>query len=400
MSATTMHPEPHATAHDRPRRGLDLPASVSITWALAGGMLLGGAGVAALQFADRMRPGLMLAAATMTFVIGALLGFGNGALLGFFGRPEAQTKTDALKSEFHGLLYLGPALLIGWLLTGWIAAMPLALHTGSAIGAVISGMAWFALLAVLYAAASTGMRALLNAYRRWPQHTAGTFVVFAVLAALLVIFLTNQPVAWFGGRRITTIGAVALAFALTFWVYGPLVTVALAVAQRSGLLRAFGGEHRVRRALASVGLAVAAGLAVTVISLPFYGAPPALPTGAERMGLWTAIGVAVAHAVSEELFVRLIVLTAAFVVASRLLPTHRHWAIGIAIAVATAADLAIHAPAIASLGLPGIAMGVAFTVVHVAIPAVLFGILYLRRGIGTAVGAHAIGDVALILLAV
>jgi hypothetical protein len=52
------------------------------------------------------------------------------------------------------------------------------------------------------------------------------------------------------------------------------------------------------------------------------------------------------------------------------------------------------------LGLPGVGVFAAFVTVRMAIPAVLFGYLYYRRGLGSAVAAHLTADAAILLLAV
>ena len=72
MNATTTNrPEAAAKAPAAPKRELELPALVAIMWSLAGGMLLGGAGVALRMFAGQMSAHLMLVATSTLFVIGA-----------------------------------------------------------------------------------------------------------------------------------------------------------------------------------------------------------------------------------------------------------------------------------------------------------------------------------------
>ena len=70
-----------------------------------------------------------------------------------------------------------------------------------------------------------------------------------------------------------------------------------------------------------------------------------------------------------------------------------------AIGVATVADLLLHWPDMSALGLPGTSSVVAYAVARMAIPAIMFGYLYWRRGLGTAVAAHAAAGAAVGLLA-
>ena len=123
-----------------------------------------------------------------------------------------------------------------------------------------------------------------------------------------------------------------------------------------------------------------------------------LPTDIERLGLWPALALAVSTAVTEELLLRLFVFTAVFVVAYRNLPDAR-WAPAAALGVASLADLVLHVPALAAFGLPSTGAIVAYVVARLILPALLFGWLYWRRGLGTTVGAHATANVAVGLLA-
>ena len=112
-----------------------------------------------------------------------------------------------------------------------------------------------------------------------------------------------------------------------------------------------------------------------------------------------AMGLALANAVTDELFLRLFVFTAALAIAVRFLSRDRTWAVWVAIGVATVADLLLHWPDMVALGLPGASAVVAYTLARMAIPAVIFGYLFWRRGLGTAVAAHAAAGAAVGLLA-
>ena len=396
-------PIAHGPKATVPSRGLDLPAAVAISWSLAGGMLLGGAVVVAMILTDRLSGHLLLMASATMFAIGAVLGMVHGVILGIVGRPEGTTPRQAWSAMVHGLLYLVPALLLGWLIAGWVAAMPMALNGGHVVAAVISAFAWVGMLLTVYFAGSTGLHALTLAYRRWPDRLPGTVMVGATLAALIVAFAVEPPTIWFTDIRLTMPGAILLALAATFWFYGPIITVSLSVLRKAlplfpaswVLIRA----RAWRGALLRVGIALGAGVGIALIALPFHKGALGLPTDVERFGLVAATGKAVADAVTDELLLRLFVLTAALAIAIRYLPKEKPWAIGLAIGVATVADLLLHWPSVSALGLPGIPMIVAYAVARMAIPAVLFGYLYWRRGLGTALAAHAAAGAAVGLLA-
>jgi hypothetical protein len=396
MNATNPTPPPTA-----PKRELELPALVAIMWSLAGGMLLGGAGVALRMFAGNLSAHLMLVASTTLFVVGAVVGLTHGLVLGIFGRPEGHTARQAGRALAHGLLYLAPALLLGWLLAGWVAALPLAIHGGHVIAIAVSALAWLLMVVPVWMAVSTGAHAASLAWRRWPDRVLGTSLTGLVLIALLVAFWIEPPMVWLSGLQLTRTGGLFLAGALTFWCYGPLITLGLWLSRRMREVR--GVVLPVRRPalrrVAGLALAVLAGVAVTLIAIPFYRGPIGLPSDAERLGLVAALLFAAASALTDELLLRLFVMTAVFAMAMRLLLGHRTWVVVIAVATAAVVDLALHAPAAAALGLPGTAALVAFVAVRLAIPAAVFGYLYWRRGLGSAMAAHVAANTALVVLA-
>jgi hypothetical protein len=399
-ATTTNHPEAAAKATAAPKRELELPALVAIMWSLAGGMLLGGAGVALRMFAGQLSAHLMLVAGSTLFVIGAVIGLAHGVVLGLFGRPEEHSIRRAGHALLHGTLYLAPALLLGWLLALWVAALPLAVHGRHLIAIAVSVVAWLAMAASVWFAVSTGAHAATLAFRRWPERALGTALTGVVLASLLVSFWVEPPVLWFTDIELTRTGGVLLAVGATLWFYGPLITAGLWLAEQMRVARGIElptRYPRLRRVAWPV-LAVLGGVAVTLIAIPFYHGATGLPSAAERFGFVSALLLVAANAVADELLVRLFVMGAAFALALRLLPSNRTWAAPLAILAATAVDLVLHVPSVSGLGLPGTTMLVAYVAVRMAIPAALFGYLYWRRGLGTAVAAHVAANASLILL--
>jgi hypothetical protein len=386
-----------------PQRGLELPAAVAMSWSLATGMLMGGAAVVAMIATDRMSGHLLLMGSAVLFAAGALIGLVHGVILGIAGRPEGTTQRQAVSAMVHGLFYYPFGLLLSWAVAGWVAAMPLALIGHHIVGAAISALAWVAMIATVYFAASTGLHALSLAYRRWPDRLPGTIMVGATLVALLAAFAIQPPTIWFTDIRLTYPGAVVLALGATFWFYGPIITIGLAVLRKALPLfpasRVFDRVHAWKGFLVRAAIAIGVGVLIAALAAPFHKGSLGLPTDVERLGLFPAMGLALANAVTDELFLRLFVFTAALAVAVKFLSRDRTWAVWLAIAVATVADLLLHWPDMVALGLPGISTVIAYALARMAIPAAIFGYLYWRRGLGTAVAAHAFAGAAVGLLA-
>ena len=385
-----------------PHRGVELPAVVAIAWSLAGGMLFGGAVVVLMLSIGKLSGHLMLTASVTLFAVGAVVGLAHGVALGILGRPEGASIRDTVNALVHGLLYLVPAQLLGWLVAGWVAAMPLALGGHKVIGTALSGLAWVAMVVTTYFAASTGLHATKLAFRRWTHRVAGTALVGVVFASLVVAFLIQPPAIWFTSVRLATPGAMLLAFVSAFWFYGPMITIGLWLVHR---LRPDIRESdmplpaTLKRMGIGAGIAVASGLALALIALPFYRGAPHLPSDVERLGSASAMLMALSRAFTDELFLRLFAMTVAFVLAARLFKAQGTRAVALAIGIAAALDLIVHWAEIPALGLPNAGMVAAYAVVRVAIPAIVFGYLFWRRGLGTAVGAHFTAGAALGVMA-
>lgn len=396
----------HATTpvqHDPavPQREIELPAMVPISWSVAGGMLLGGVAVAILVMTDNLSGHGLIASSAAFYILGAVLGLVHGLLLGVFGRPEGVTARQALAGMAHGLIYLMPALLLGWLAAGWAAALPIALRGRHVVALAITVLAWLLVLAAVAVAASAGLAAARLAFGRWHDRTLGTLLVGTTLAALAVSFAIEQPTVWFVNVRLTFFGSMLFALGLTFWFYGPIITVGLALLRRMAPLlpfRTVPAARRGRETATRAVIAVAAGLVIAALAIPFHAGVTGLPTDAERLGAWQAVVVALSDAVTDELLLRLFLFTTVLMVVSRYL-RRNSWMAGTALAVTVVADLLLHLPSVAGYGLPGIEVAVSYAVSRLAIPAAVFGYLYWKRGLGTAVTAHAAAGVAIGLLA-
>ncbi len=383
------------------QRDLDLPALVAISWSVAGGLLAGGATVAALILTSHLSGHLLIAASAVFFMIGAALGLAHGTMLGVFGRPEGTSPRQAIAGIARGLIFLIPALLLGWLIAGWVAALPIVLIGHHILGGLITLGAWMVMAAVVAVAAASGLRAARLLFRRWPDRILGSALVAAVLVALSVMFAIERPTVWFVNVQLSAFGSLAFVYVLTFWFYGPLITGGLALLRRiapmlpASRLRA-DGNWRAR--LSAVVAVIVVALLVVTLALPFHEGVLGLPTGAERFGWWQASLLALGNAVTTELLLRLCLLTAVFVLASRYLTKTR--AVGVAVAVAAVGDLLLHWNGLAAYGMPGAGVVASYMVARLAIPAILFGYLFWRRGLGTAVAAHATADLAIGLLVI
>jgi hypothetical protein len=388
-----------AAAGEAPvQRGIGLTGGVLVSWAAGGGILLGGFLVAAMTLAGRLSGDGILLASSGLFVVGAVLGVAHGAVLGFLGRRPTDAPRKALGLLGMASLYTVPALAVSWVVAVWIAMTVIALHVGRTSGLVIAGLAWTAGALVVVSAAIAGSRALRNAFARWPDRAAGAFLVAASFGALLVAFLAERPALWGNYFRVTEIGAVLLALFITVWVMGPTITAALWLLRRlpglqPGLEPRGAGWGR----LSSVGVALVAGIAVGLLALPFHTAPYAVPV-ASASGPLGAIVFSLSRAIVDEVILRLFLVSG--LVWLLLQWRHRHSEANVVLAIAGAAlvQIVLYTPGIMAIGFPSTFAALAYTVVAVVVPAVVFGTLYWVRGFTPALLAHATAVAATALL--
>ena len=206
----------------------------------------------------------------------------------------------------------------------------------------------------------------------------------------MAVFLSEQPQIWGLPLRVTPVGAVLLALAATLWLAGPLVTLSLGLMDRLPVRRpavAFGGRGE---AVVSVAIALVVGVVMALIALPFYEAA----YGAGAPGLVSAMGTALV----DEVLLRLFLVTAVAWVLLREFRMSEVGAAALAVAVAAGVQVLIYLPGVLTIGFPTMGMLIGFMAVTVLVPAVAFGLLYWRRGFGTALVAHATALGALLLI--
>lgn len=370
-------------------RGLGRPGKAAVSWAAAGGLLVGGFLVAAMTLTGQLSGHALLLTCTGLFVVGAVLGFSHGAVLGWLGRPPEMSRKEAAGSIAFGAAYAVPALLVAWLLAGWIAMTSVALYGGQTAPIIGCGVAWLAGLGLLAVAAEQGWGCLRCAYGGWSNARVATLLVAALFGGLLAVFLAEQPQLWGLELQVTTVGAVLLALAATLWLAGPLVTVSLALLERlpvPGPAVAFGGRGR---AAVSIAIALVVGVAIALAALPFYQAA----WGVSAPGLVGALSTALV----DEVLLRLFLVTAVAWLLLREFEMKERHAAALAVLVAAGVQVLIYLPGVLAIGFPSTGVAVGFMVLTVAVPAVVFGLLFWQRGFGTALLAHATALGALLL---
>jgi hypothetical protein len=387
MSATTTHERKGG----RPLTlGLGSVGKLAVSWAVGGGILVGGVLVAAMTLAGQLSGFGLLLTATGLFAVGGVLGFIHGGLLGWLGRPATESHRDALGSLGMGVVYAVPALLVSWLVAGWIAMTSVALYTGKIAGLIGCGLAWLVGAALLVVAAEQGWSALRRLYAGWANARVATLLIGAMYGGLLAVFVAERPQLWGLPVQVTPVGAVLLATAVTLWLAGPAVAVALALIERLPAHRpavAFEGRGK---AVVSVGIAVGVGVLMALMALPFYTAAYGVTTG--------GVAGVVSGALVDEVLFRLFLVTAVAWVGLRHFGLTEGKAVGLAIAVAALAQVLIYLPGVLAIGFPSTATLVGFVTVTALVPAVAFGVLYWQRGFGTALVAHATALAALLLV--
>jgi hypothetical protein len=372
-----------------------MPGRAALMWAVAGAVGLGGIVVGLNALSGNLSGNGLLMTSMALFVIGGLLGFAHGAVLGIMGRPREMTAGRAARAVALAAMYAVPALTIVFLVAGWIALTPVAIYTGK-IGALIGcGVAWAIGAGLIVAAAVEGWRALRAAYDRWDEKRNGTLLVAATFAALLVLFLARRPELWGVHMRVTEIGAVLLAASITLWIVGPVVTVALKLMKRLPVPGA--AYDKPARALPGIAMGLVTGVVLALIAIPFavtrYGvaAADAGPAG--------AVIAAVSAALFNEVLLRLFVVTAVAALVLRWHAGRREEAVGIAVLAAAGVEVLLHLPGVVMVGFPTMLGAAAFLLTAVVLPAIAFGVLYWKRGLTPAVVAHATALAVLAIIA-
>ncbi len=392
MNAPTTH---STEASDKAlSRTIGLHGRVAVFSAMAGGVASGGVLVAALTLTGRLSGHALFLSATALFVVGALLGLIHGAVLGYFGRPVETAPSTALRQLILAGLYAVPGLAVAWLVSIWVAMTLIAYYTGK-IGALVGvGLGWVAAAAILATAAIQILRAFRNALARWPERRAGTLLVGATFAALLVTFLADRPELWGLRLRVTETGAVLLAIFLTLWVAGPIITMALRLARQLPTAWRSSGSSAGTWTLTDLVIGLVIGAVVGLLAVPFTA--PVAPSVTSAFAGNVIVGVG--QALVNEVLLRLFMISA---LAWLLLRWHRvhpdEAAVG-SVAAVTLLQVGLYLPGALAVGFPSWTGTVAFLAIAVALPAAAFGVLFWKRGFATALVADVTALVAIALL--
>jgi len=389
MNAPTTH-SAEAQTKALPRT-IGLHGRVAVLSAMAGGVLIGGILVAAMTLGGQLSGHALFLNSTALFIVGAALGLLHGVPLGFLGRPAGTTARQAGGQLALAALYAIPGLAVAWLASVWVAMSVVAAYTGSfgALTGVAAG--WVGASAIVVVASVQAWRAVKNAYARWPERRAGTLLVAASFAALLMTFLADRPEMWGIRLRVTETGAVLLSSILAIWVVGPMVTVSLRLLTPFPSGRAASGLVEGRWTVTDLAVGLLVGGVVGLLAVPF-----ASPVSAPAVG-----GILVAEASQALLNEVLLRLFAVSAVSWLLLRWHRvhaeEAAVG-AIIVAMLIQVALYTPGALSVGFATGVGTAAFLLAGVAVPALAFGLLFWKRGFASAVVADATALIALALL--
>jgi hypothetical protein len=381
-------------------RDVGLTGRVVVSWTVAGAVAVGGFLVAGMTLAGKLSGSGLLLAAGALYILGALLGYIHGAALAFFGRPAHETPREAVGRIGMATLYAVPALIVGFLAAGWIAMTSVAVYLGKVAPLAGAAVGWFAGAVLLLVAAVSGWQALENAYARWPERRLGTALVAATFTALLVLFLADRPELWGLRLRVTEVGAVLLAAVGAFWLAGPAVTLALMLRRRlagtaADATLAPQAPQAPPRALASVAMGLAAGAILGIVAVPFQQA--AFVTAPDVGTLGGAVLVA-SRAIVDEVLLRLFLVTGVVWALVRWQNVPRPAAAVYAVMAAAAVQVLVYLPGVNAIGFPTMTATATYMAMTVAVPALVFGFLFWKRGLGTAFVAHATALVAVALM--
>lgn len=388
----------NATPGTAVERDVGLVGRVVVSWTIGGGMAVGGFLVAGMTLAGKLSGSGLLLAAGALYVIGGLLGFAHGAALGFFGRPDGMPAQAAMGKIGMAALYSLPAMIVGFLAAGWVAMTSTALYIGKPLPLAGVAVGWLVGAVLLLVAGLSGWEALRNAYARWPERRLGTVLVATTFAALLVLFMADRPELWGLRLRVTEVGAVLLAAVGAFWLAGPAVTLALALRRRLAAGRVtvvLPVTERAPRVLASVMIGLAAGAVLGVLAVPFQQAAFATTPDVGTVG---GAVLVLSRAVVDEVLLRLFLVTAVVWGLVRWHNVPRHIAAAYAVVAAAAVQVLVYMPGVNAIGFATTTATLGYVAATVAVPALVFGLLFWKRGIGTALVAHATALVALALM--
>lgn len=385
---TTLTPTSNAAETPAPvRRQIGRTGRVALSWAMAGGIGLGGVLVSLMTLMGRMSANALMLTTTGLFIVGAVLGFVHGTVLGMFGRSEGRTRSDAVRSLGKGALYAIPGLAVSWLAASWISMTVVARYTATISAYAGAAVGWIAGAIIIGWAVVEGAAALRLAYTRWPEWRLGTAVVSLSFAAMLVIFLSDRPELWGTRLRVTETGAVLMAAASALWIVGPVTTLGMLALRKLGASEALAGAFESKGAIMDLALALAAGTAIGLLAAPFLAGTTA--TAATAQGPLETLAIALSQAMVNEVLLRLFLMSGVAWLILSWGRASKEEAVLAAVVAAALMEVLLHVPGILNAGFPGQFATVTYLLTAVLIPGLVFGALYYLRGFRAAVLTHA-----------
>jgi hypothetical protein len=191
---------------------------------------------------------------------------------------------------------------------------------------------------------------------------------------------------------------VLLAVVGAFWLAGPAVTLALAFRRRLQAGRVtvvLPVADRTPRVLASVMLGLAAGAVLGVLAVPFQQAAFA---SAANVGTVGGLVLLFSRVLVDEVLLRLFLVTAMVWGLVRWHNVPSGVAAVYAVVAAAMVQVLIYLPGVNAIGFATTTQAAGYVAATVVAPALVFGLLFWKRGLGTAVLAHATALVALALI--
>ena len=212
---------------------LGLVGQTATSWGVAGG-LVASVVVTAHVLLGQLSSSLGFLTTTLFYLVGTLIGYLHGGVLGYLGRPAGVTRGEALRRLALAALYAVPVMVGGWLVAMLLAMSAASILAGRTMALAASSLGWLASAALVVWAVVETRRAVGHLCRRWPGARALLVALGLAFLALLPVFIVARPAVWIVGVEPTATTAAFMAAGASLWVVGPLgALVLLAVRART-----------------------------------------------------------------------------------------------------------------------------------------------------------------------
>lgn len=146
--------------------GVGVAGRTALTFALAGGVLLGGAYVGAMGLLGRTSGHALLVTAVPFYAFGILAGFVTGAVAGLTGRGHVVTRAEAARGVRLAALYLIGLAPIVFVPAGWMAMTAAAVYLGRPAALIGTTLGWLTAGAIVHTAFNAAARVTRNVLAR------------------------------------------------------------------------------------------------------------------------------------------------------------------------------------------------------------------------------------------